>query len=280
MQIILAQNAGFCMGVRKAMDIALSSVSSAKKPIFTLGPLIHNPSALELLRSHGINIMEDIPEKGNGTVIIRAHGVPPQIKDSLKKAGFEIIDATCTRVIKVQMLVRHYSSKGFHCIVVGDEGHPEVVGIMGYGGEKAILITNENDLSKLSGIENYIVVAQTTQDHEKYHDWSQWILKRFPGGKIFNTICDSTHKRQTEVRELAKDVDIVVVVGGKKSANTRRLAEIVAESGKEALLVEDENELSLDYIKKFDKIGVTAGASTPHWVIEKVLAKLNSSLDI
>ncbi len=278
MEVKIAKIAGFCMGVRKAMDIALSCAQTTQKPIYTFGPLIHNPSALDLLASKDIEILKHVPQSGNGAVIIRAHGVPPETKMQLKYAGFYIIDATCTRVIKVQMLVRHYAKKGFHCLVIGDEGHPEVIGIMGYGGEKAILVSNEEELKKIDALnlKDYIIVAQTTQDYERYDKWCNEITARFPGGRIFHTICDSTHKRQREAKRLADEVDMVVVVGGKKSANTKRLAEIVHESGKEALAVEDERDLDLERLKKFNKIGITAGASTPEWIINRIVEKIGS----
>jgi 4-hydroxy-3-methylbut-2-enyl diphosphate reductase len=276
MEVKIAKIAGFCMGVRKAMDIALSCDQSILKPIYTIGPLIHNPSALDLLISKGIEILKDIPQTGHGTVIIRAHGVPPETKEQLKKTGFNIIDATCPRVIKVQMLVRHYARKGHSCIVIGDEGHPEVRGIMGYGADKAILASNEEELKKIDNLKDYIIVAQTTQDYERYEKWSDEITRGFPGGRVFHTICDSTHKRQKEAKRLANEVDMVVVVGGKKSANTRRLAEIVHESGKEVMAVEDERDLDLRQLKHFNKIGVTAGASTPDWVINRIVEKIDS----
>lgn len=276
MEVKIAKIAGFCMGVRKAMDIALSCALTAQKPIYTFGPLIHNPSALDLLMSKGIEILKAIPQKGHGTVIIRAHGVPPETKEQLKNAGFQIIDATCPRVIKVQMLVRHYARKGFNCLVIGDAAHPEVIGIMGYGGEKAALVSNEEELKKIDNLSDYIIVAQTTQDYERYDKWCHEIVTRFSGGRIFHTICDSTHKRQREAKRLSDEVDMVVVVGGKKSANTRRLAEIVHESGKEVIALEDERDLDMEQIKKFNKIGITAGASTPDWIINRIVEKIDS----
>jgi 4-hydroxy-3-methylbut-2-enyl diphosphate reductase len=270
-KVELAKVAGFCMGVRRAVDIALTTARTGRKPVYTYGPLIHNPSAIALLEAQGVGILREIPEKGEGTVIIRAHGVPPEDKESLKAAGFDVVDATCSRVVKVQMLARHYARKGYTCVLVGDRGHPEVVGIMGHAGGRGILVSDEEEVDGLSGLDQYIIVAQTTQDRERFNRWCQRILARNPGGRVFDTICNSTGKRQAEARRLSSVVDAVVVVGGSESANTRRLAEIVAEVGRIAMAVETEGDLDRERLARFNRVGVTAGASTPNWVINGVV---------
>ncbi len=274
MKVRVAQICGFCMGVRRAMDLALDAAAKARPPVFTFGPLIHNPSALELLRSKGIEVLDHIPEKGEGTVIIRAHGIPPGEREALEKAGFQLIDGTCTRVVKVQMLAKHYSSLGHTCVLIGDRGHPEVKGIMGYAGENGVLVSSLEELKGLRLSGQYIILAQTTRDREEFEEWARMLLDRFPGGQVFNTVCDSTRKRQREVRRLCRSVDAVVVVGGRQSANTRRLAEIAAESGKTALAVETEEDLDLDELRSFGSVGVTAGASTPNWIINRVVSAI------
>lgn len=276
MRVELAQVAGFCMGVRRAMDMALDASMHANGPVYTFGPLIHNPSALSLLEARGIRILEDIPARGQGTVIIRAHGVPPQAKERLDRAGFEVIDGTCARVVKVQMLAYSHARQGYTCVLIGDRGHPEVKGIMGHAGDRGILISSEADLEGLPPLGKYIILAQTTQDREYFDNLCRRILERYPGGKVFNTICNSTNKRQSEVRRLADRVDAVVVVGGRQSANTRRLAEIVTESGRPCMAVETEEDLELGWLKGFKRVGVTAGASTPNWVINRVLREIEA----
>lgn len=276
MKVKLARIAGFCMGVREAMDLALEVSSGFDGPIFTYGPLIHNPSALELLREKGVEVLKEIPEKGEGTVIIRAHGITPLERNRLEEAGFQVIDGTCPRVIKVQSIAGHYAEKGFRVVVVGDKGHPEVKGILGHAGDKGILVSSEEELKGLSLSGPYIIVAQTTQDRERFKEWLAWILKKFPDGRIFDTICDSTKRRQEEVRRLASEVEAVIVVGGKKSANTKRLAEIVEEEGKEVFFVETERDIDEDVLRRFSSVGVTAGASTPNWVINGVLRKVEA----
>lgn len=276
MKVQLAQVAGFCMGVRRAMDMALAASMTARRPVYTFGPLIHNPSALDLLERTGVRVLSEIPEKGEGTVIIRAHGVPPETKRRLRDAGFSLVDATCPRVIKVQMLARHYSSKGYSCLIVGDKGHPEVTGILGYAGENGILVSSEEDVEKISPPKRYVILAQTTQDRKRFARWSKAIIKRHPGGRVIDTICDSTRKRQAEAARLADESDLVVVVGGKKSANTKRLAEIVEERGTACMAVETAEDLDRARLSRHGIIGVTAGASTPNWVITEVVREIES----
>ncbi len=259
--------------------MALDAAQKAEPPVFTYGPLIHNPSALMLLEARGVHVLEKIPDHGHGTVIIRAHGVCPDDKARILKAGFKVLDATCPRVIKVQMLARHYAGRGLQVLLVGDRGHPEVLGIMGYAGAQGTLIANDEDLRLfLSGPDPgpYILLAQTTQDQERFARWSRQILDRFPGGKVFNTICNSTHKRQAEVKRLASETDAVVVVGGKQSANTHRLAEIVVECGKTSIPVETEDDLDREALANFRNVGITAGASTPNWVINRIVREIQS----
>ncbi len=276
MKVQLAQVAGFCMGVRRAMDMALDAARTASKPVYTFGPLIHNPSAIELLERTGVHVLSEIPQKGKGTVIIRAHGIPPETKKRLADAGFFLVDATCPRVVKVQMLARHYSRKGYSCILVGDKGHPEVMGILGYAGEKGILVSCDEDLKTISPAGRYVILAQTTQDRERFSRWSKEIMKRYPGGRVFDTICDSTRRRQDEAARLAKASDLVVVVGGRSSANTKRLAEIVEEKGTACMAVETAEDLDRTRLSRYRKIGVTAGASTPNWVITTVVREIES----
>jgi 4-hydroxy-3-methylbut-2-enyl diphosphate reductase len=270
--IKIAKTAGFCMGVRRAVEIALEQANMKKggKPIKTFGPLIHNPQVLELLEEKNIKCIEKIPEHGDGTVIIRAHGIPPQAKEQLKNAGFTILDATCPRVIKVQAIIKKHSAQGYNVIIAGDHDHAEVVGLAGYAGEKGVVINSEEEFDKLPEFKNAIVVAQTTQNTKFYKHLTDKIEENFPHYKVFNTICDSTEKRQKEIKEIAKEVDAVVVVGGKTSGNTKRLREVASQEGTKAFHIENEKELNIDFIADQGKIGITAGASTPNWVISQV----------
>ncbi len=276
MRVKLARVAGFCMGVRRAMEIALEASRNAPKPVYTLGPLIHNPSALALLEKQGVYVLNRIPQKGSGTVIIRAHGTPPSTIEKLKQAGFSIKNATCPKVVKVQMLAKTYAQKGYNCILIGDKGHAEVIGILAHAGDKGILISSEEDIAKLPKLDKYIILAQTTQDRKRFERWCKKILEKNPGGKVFDTICDATFRRQREVRRLAQKVEAMVVVGGKNSANTKRLAEIASQCNTFTMAIETAEDIDFEKLKEFSSVGVTAGASTPNWVINQVVKQLET----
>ncbi|NVM23951.1 MAG: 4-hydroxy-3-methylbut-2-enyl diphosphate reductase, partial [Desulfobacterales bacterium] len=270
MIIKLAKTAGFCMGVRRAVEMVLDAANIRDGPIYTFGPLIHNPQVLEILAEKGVTILDDPSAAEPGTVIIRAHGVPPQTKQGLIDAGLVIIDATCPRVIKVQTIISKYAGQGYAVLIVGDRDHPEVAGLLGYAGGRGHVITHPDELAELPPIERAIVVAQTTQDDRLFDAVVRAIGGRFSHFKVFNTICDSTHRRQAEVREMAKSVAAVVVVGGRNSGNTKRLAQVVEQEGVPAFHIESEAELDCDAIETLQAVGITAGASTPNWVIKKV----------
>lgn len=274
MKIEIAKTAGFCMGVRRAVELALESPGKHAAPIYTYGPLIHNPQVLSLFAEKGITILNTIPEHGSGTVLIRAHGVPPTDKQQLADAGFFVVDATCPRVIRVQTIIRTHARKGFSTIIVGDQDHPEVVGLMGYAGESGYVVSALSDLEALPAFDQAIIVAQTTQNLELYEQVKAWAARIHPHYKTFDTICDSTEKRQSEIKQLAKRVDAIIIVGGRQSGNTRRLAEIAAETGKPAFHVETEADLAHCPMGPVRTIGITAGASTPNWIIKQVCRKL------
>ena len=276
MKILIAKNAGFCMGVRRAVEMVLDAPNKNENPICTFGPLIHNPQVLDLLREKEISILEHIPEQATGTVIIRAHGVPPQTKQNLEKAGYKIIDATCPRVIKVQTIIRTHAKKGYASIIIGDKDHPEVIGLLGYAEGKGFVVDNLDDLDTLPPFEKAIIVAQTTQNTLFFEEIKTWANNKFPHYKIFDTICDSTAKRQVEVQNLADSVDAVIVVGGQDSGNTKRLAEISKKTGKPTYHIETESEIDVNALSEANCIGITAGASTPNWVIKKIYRTLEA----
>jgi (E)-4-hydroxy-3-methyl-but-2-enyl pyrophosphate reductase len=274
MKIEIAKTAGFCMGVRRAVELALDAPGKHAGPIYTYGPLIHNPQVLNLFAEKGISVLTRIPEQGVGTVLIRAHGVPPADKQRLVDAGFKVVDATCPRVIRVQTIIRVHARKGYATIIIGDRDHPEVVGLVGYAGESGHVVSSMAELKALPAFDQAIIVAQTTQNVRFYEQVKAWATETFPHYKTFDTICDSTEKRQLEVKQLADRVDAVVVVGGKESGNTRRLAEIAAETGKPAFHVETEEALNDCCLDGVDQVGITAGASTPNWIIKRVYRDL------
>ena len=267
------------MGVRRAVEMVLDAPDQHANPIFTYGPLIHNPQVLDLLQSKDITILDEIPAQGTGTVLIRAHGVPPTTKQGLKEADFKVIDATCPRVIKVQTIIRKHAKKDYASIIIGDRDHPEVIGLLGYARQKGYVIGTMEELEALPAFDNAIIVAQTTQNTRFFGAVKDWAAANHPHYKIYNTICDSTERRQAEVKRLAEAVDAVIVVGGRSSGNTRRLAEIARESGKPTYHIESETDLKtidLDVLAAARHIGITAGASTPNWIIKKVYRALEA----
>ena len=281
MKIIIAKTSGFCMGVRRAVEMVLDAPEEHLNPISTYGPLIHNPQVLEILKEKGISAINEPPQQGSGTVLIRAHGVPPETRDQLEEVGFNVIDATCPRVIKVQTIIKNHLKKGFASIIVGDKNHPEVIGLRGYGGDKSYVAINVDELKALPRFENAIIVAQTTLNTQLWHAVKKWAADNHPHYKIFETICDSTKRRQAEVQRLAESVDAVIVVGGHNSGNTKRLVDIARQTGKPAFHIESDTDLidmDLEALTGARQIGITAGASTPNWVIKKVYRALEALL--
>jgi 4-hydroxy-3-methylbut-2-enyl diphosphate reductase len=267
------------MGVRRAVEMVLDAPDQSTKPIYTYGPLIHNPQVLNLLKSKDIRVLDEIPIRGCGTVLIRAHGVPPTAKQHLKEAEFNVIDATCPRVIKVQTIIGKHAKKDFAVIIIGDKDHPEVIGLLGYARNNGHVVGDMEELAALPAFDNAIIVSQTTQNARLLESVINWAAENHPHYKIFNTICDSTERRQAEVQRLAEAVDAVIIVGGYDSGNTRRLAEIARQTGKPTYHIESESELaSMDthLLASARHIGITAGASTPNWIIKKVYRSLET----
>jgi len=275
-KVRLAKTAGFCMGVRRAMEITLSEVNKGDGKLFTYGPLIHNRQVLDLLRSKGVDVKEDIEAHDKGRIVVRAHGIAPTERKAIQSSGFKIIDATCPRVAKVQGIVKQYNTKGYIPVIFGDARHPEVIGLMGYSQGHGIVISSVEDVTTLPEEKRFVVVSQTTQDVDAYKGVCSAIKARFPEAVIFDTICDETYRRQKEVRSLAAQVDSMVIVGGYNSGNTMRLYQIARSTGKPAFHIETEGELKDSWFSSAGTVGVTAGASTPNWMIKKVIERLRT----
>ncbi len=276
MKVKLAKTAGFCMGVRRAMELVLAEANKTEGPIFTYGPLIHNRQVVELLESKGIEQVEDINIPQTGEIAIRAHGIPPQERQAITNKGLTILDATCPRVARVQAIIRYYTGKGYTAVIVGDEDHAEVTGLLGYSKGPAYVIQSVEDVSALPDMENIFVVAQTTQNERTFQNIIGALKRRFPHVMVFDTICEATNQRQQEVSGFKGQVQAVVVVGGYHSGNTRRLVEVAKESGLPTFHVETEKDIDEKKLSKIEVVGVTAGASTPSWMIKKVVSKLEN----
>lgn len=267
------------MGVRRALKLALNAAHdpTAARPIATQGPLIHNRQVLDVLAANDIIALDAETDKPlPGTVIIRAHGIPPDRQRELSSSASRIIDATCPHVRNVQKIVERYCRDGCNCVIVGDAGHAEVEGVLSYAGERGVVVSGPQDVESLPPMDRVVVVAQTTQNEDTFAQVVARIKERYPDCRVFDTICRSTRRRQAEAKELAQRVDAMVVVGGYDSANTRRLAEISSATGTPTFYVETDQQLDFDQLLRCRRIGVTAGASTPHWMILRVIHRIRS----
>jgi (E)-4-hydroxy-3-methyl-but-2-enyl pyrophosphate reductase len=279
MGVKLANTAGFCMGVRRAVDMVLDLARhKGHETIYTYGPLIHNPQTIDLLRKRGvipIRGLDEIASPPRGaTMIIRAHGISPDERKQIKEKGLKIIDATCPKVAHVQAIIRKHAAAGYAVLIAGDSEHPEVNGLLGFAADRGIVLGSPAEVESLPNLAKVCVVAQTTQSLEEYDAIVGRIRERFPGAVVFDTICDSTEKRQTEIKALAAETDVVFIVGGRNSANTRRLAELAKLQGKPAFHIEVADELTAIDIEPYRRIGISAGASTPNWIIDRVVDHL------
>lgn len=275
MKVIVAKTAGFCMGVRRAMDILLDAANELKDgKVYTDGPLIHNPQVLEYLEKRDIHVVHAHTDLSKSTVVIRAHGITPTRRKEIEDSGAKVCDATCPHVMRVQSIIKKYAAQGYSTVIVGDKGHAEVTGLLGYAEGKGHVVQELDEIELLPPMDKVCVVAQTTQDKRMFKEAIERLKKRYSNCESFETICSSTYKRQDEVINLSKTVDAMIVVGGRGSANTTRLVKICESQGTPTFHVETDTELELCKFKDFDTIGVTAGASTPNWMIKRVVEKL------
>ncbi|HOD71308.1 MAG TPA: 4-hydroxy-3-methylbut-2-enyl diphosphate reductase [Deltaproteobacteria bacterium] len=281
MKITIARYAGFCFGVRRAIDITFKvRQKNPHKKIYTLGQIIHNPQVIEALKRRGIGIVHDTDDerlKAGDIAIVRAHGIAPDKKQALEEKGIEVIDAACPMVLKVQAIIKKASRSADLVVIVGDKNHPEMDAHLGIAGNKGVAVEDVQDAKNLPRSNRVAVVAQTTFDVAIYKDIIAVLRDKCEVLDIADTICRSTVDRQSEVRDLAKDHDFFIVIGGRDSANTKRLAEIAAKEGREVIRVEDPDQLRIANLPQESKVAVIAGASTPHWVIEECIEALKST---
>ena len=281
MEIKLAKTAGFCMGVRKAVDKVLEIARTEKgRRIYTYGPLIHNPQTIELLKSRGIlavNSIDEIRDKSRSVLVIRAHGIAPDERKKIRDSGIKIIDATCPRVGYAQSVIKKHATRDYTVIIVGDRNHPEVDGLWGYTKGRGIIVSSPDEAREIPALEKVCVVAQTTQETDQYNKIIDIIKEKCPEAVMVNTICSSTEKRQDEIITLAKDMEAVFVVGGKNSANTCRLADLSQRQNTPTFHIETANEIKNINLTSFKNIGVSAGASTPNWIIDQVMDRIAES---
>jgi len=272
MEIKLARNMGFCFGVKRAIGIARQIRKETEEKVWTLGHIIHNPQVVKRLEKEGIIAAEDLSEIDSGYVIIRSHGVHPRILKKIREKNLKEVDATCPLVKKAQEKAKQLVSEGYETFVIGEKEHPEVISIVGETDGRIRVIDSVRNL-KINHSKVGLIV-QTTQSQEILQEVAAFILPKILEFKVFNTICDVTSKRQREVKRLARKSDIMIVVGGKKSANTSRLAGIAKAEGSHTYHIEEADEIKEEWFTDVERVGVASGASTPDWIINEVINKL------
>ena len=280
MEVLIAEHAGFCEGVKRAYRIALEQ-TKASRPVFMLGNLVHNTQVIEKFKNLGVKTVKslsEIPKKTGGILLVSAHGVSPEIYQEAKKLGLELVDTTCSWVRKAQKITKELADEGRLVIIVGDKGHPEVKGLVGWSGGGAVVVEKLEELQQLglSSDQKVGVLAQTTQAEEHFEKIVSELKKTAENVKGFNTICGSTSRRQQAAVKLSRKVDFMLVIGDKMSANTKRLTELCAKAGIETHQIQTIKEFDSKWLEGKNKVGVTAGASTPDWVVKEVVEKLKN----
>lgn len=271
MEVILADNLGFCYGVKRAIQLAEDSAAPGQVTN-TLGPIIHNPQMVAKLAENGVGTVDSLDEVKEGTIIIRSHGVGPDVYDRVEAMGLNMVDATCPHVRKAQSSAKMLADEGYQVVIIGEKRHPEVKSIIEWAGDGAVAIETEEEANSLPKYGKLGVVAQTTFSAPKFKLIVERLLDKSSDMKILRTICTATDQRQSAAMKLATEVDLMIVIGGKNSANTTRLAQLCSDKCK-TYHIETADELRDDWFDKIKKIGITAGASTPDWIIKEVYKK-------
>ena len=275
MEVRLAKTAGFCFGVRRAVDTVYEQVEQAEGPIYTYGPIVHNETVVQELEEKGVKVLnseEELKSLTSGTVIIRAHGVGEKVYDLLKQQGVNLVDATCPFVKKIHRIARKEEANGRHILIIGNAKHPEVEGIRGWCEKPAYVVESleEAENFALPMGEKLCIVSQTTFNYNKFEDIVEIISKKGYDIIVLNTICSATEERQTEAREIAADVDAMIVIGGRHSSNTQKLFEICKKECENTYYIQSLDDLDLKTSQSIRCVGITAGASTPNKIIEEV----------
>ena len=274
MEVKLAKSAGFCFGVKRAVDKVYEQIETGKK-IYTYGPIIHNEEVVKDLENKGVCVIEseaDLRSLKEGTVIIRSHGVSKEIYGIIEGNGLEYVDATCPFVKRIHSIVEKESAEGKQIIIIGNEGHPEVEGIQGWANTPAIVVESHEQAEKieLNKDQKICIVSQTTFNYRKFQELVEIFEKKGYDISIANTICNATEERQKEAREIAGEADVMIVIGGAHSSNTRKLYEICKKECEETYFIQTLDDLHLELPKSVELVGITAGASTPNNIIEEV----------
>lgn len=276
MRVIVADHAGVCFGVKRALDL-VENCCETKGPISTLGPLIHNPQVVQGLKEKGVRVVGCVDEAGQGAIVMPSHGVSADVFDEARAAGLEIVDATCPFVAKVHSRVGSLAADGYMVVIVGDAGHSEVKAILSAAGDDAVVISEASEVDSYEWRGRRVgVVSQTTQTPERFGEIVGLIASRASEIVAYNTICYATHERQSAASALAPKVEAMFVVGGRNSANTNRLTEICEQTGVPTYHIETASEIDPTWVSGLTTVGLTAGASTPQWIIDEVKTALES----
>ncbi len=283
MNVILAKSAGFCFGVKRAVDTVYERIQE-KEPLYTFGPIIHNEEVVRDLEKKGVVVVNDMDElagKPQGTVIIRAHGVEKGVCEKIQTLGFSIVDATCPFVLKIHRLVERYSGEDCHIVIVGNASHPEVKGIKSWSNaEDTRVIGTREEAEKYDAShgKKVCIVSQTTFNYNKFQELVEIIKEKGYDIIVLNTICNATEERQTEAQAIAEQVDAMIVIGGRNSSNTQKLFEICKNECKNTYYIQTVKDLDLAEVRSVDNVGITAGASTPNNIIEEVQKNVRNEL--
>lgn len=272
MEVILVKGAGFCFGVKRAIRLIYEVLEREEGPVYTLGPLIHNPQVVKELERRGVKVIENLDGILSGVVVLRSHGVSQKLKSQAREMGLKVVDATCPRVKRVQDLAIRLNREGYKLLIIGEANHPEIVSIL-EGIEDATVIGPSDSIDSIPRARRIGLITQTTQHIENLRKIANLLIPRTEELRIYNTICKAGITRQKSSLELSKEVDIMIVVGGYNSANTRRLAQICRENV-ETHHIEEECHLDKDWFIGKEKVGVTAGTSTPVWILDRVIKRL------
>ncbi|RJR15780.1 MAG: 4-hydroxy-3-methylbut-2-enyl diphosphate reductase [Nitrospiraceae bacterium] len=272
MKINIAKKAGFCFGVKRAIDITFNLAKEDNKGLYTYGPLIHNPQVVEELNSKGVRTVDDLTSPDIRTIIIRTHGVSPEVYAETSKMGYNVIDATCPFVKKAQNFAQVLNDEGYQVLIIGDKEHPEVQGLIGFAGGNAVVADEEDQLPPLKN--KVGIIVQTTQPFDKFKKIVLQVISTAREVKIYNTICDFTAQRVKETRELAKKVELMVIVGGKNSSNTNQLVKLSRDVCAKVYHVETAEEIKEEWFQGVENVGITGGASTPQWIIDDAVNKI------
>ncbi|MDQ3088959.1 MAG: 4-hydroxy-3-methylbut-2-enyl diphosphate reductase [Acidobacteriota bacterium] len=275
MQVLLADEYGFCFGVERAVEMVEEALSEGDT-VRALGPLIHNDQEMARLATRGVStISEPVQIKRGETAVIRAHGVTPQVEAELREKASKVVDATCPFVTKVQKLASRAANQNRHVVVVGNPDHPEMIGVFGYAPEHTFVISDVAEVADLPRLNNPLVVSQTTIKLKNFLDVAEAVKQKAEGEtQVVNTICSATRDRQDAARALAGEVDAFYIIGGRHSSNSRKLLAVCQEQCAKSFLIEIEDEINPEDLHGVEKVGVTAGASTPNWLIERITKRL------